>query len=668
MANWKGFFGSLFGRSQGKTGAENPAVSAPGLLEDRRPKPKRRRPAAPVVQRAGELYRPGDVIGGEYEIRGKLGEGGFGVVYLAYSGQLKELVALKTFRDELLADAAARHGFRKEALFWVGVEQHPCVLAARWVTEISGRLFVAMDYIVPDEQRRVSLQDHLAHTNGPLTLEQTLRWGVLCCHGMEHVAAHGINCHRDIKPDNILIASDGTPKVADFGLAAAAEEVWTGRRLLVSGVRKVRPGYSLLMTEGRKVCGTPGYIAPEVYEGKGADIRSDIYSFGIVLWQMAAGSAVAPFVDTLYRGDPLKYQQGVYERIRAGDLPSVDGPLQEVIKRCLAYDRLRRWQNFAELRAKFEALYRSKMGGAPPFPKLPDKTATFWVNKGVSLYSLERYEEAIRSYDQALKMEPRRGEAWINRALSLAALGRYEETIDCLDRALEIDSKDVYVWTTRGNSLNCLGQHEKAIRCFEKALGIDPQFTYAWLNMGISFNSRGEREQAISCYDRVLKVDSRCAEAWNNKGNALERLGQDEEAIGCYDHALKINPWFPETWNGKGVGLSKLKRYVEAIDCFEEALKIRSGYVDAWINKGDTLKWLGQHAKAISCFEKALAIDRKCMSTWYFKALCEEEMGHLKSAISSWREYLDLAADEPSQAHWVEEAQRHLRELEERQG
>jgi serine/threonine protein kinase len=157
-----------------------------------------------------------------------VGKGGFGIVYLAYIRQTEEVCALKTFRDELLADAAAREAFKKEALLWVNLEAHPFIVAARWVEEVSGRLFVQMDYMVPDAKGRVSLADYLARAGGPLDAGQALRWAVQFCLGMEHAQARGIKCHRDIKPANILITQDGTLKISDFGLAAAAEVAWRG--------------------------------------------------------------------------------------------------------------------------------------------------------------------------------------------------------------------------------------------------------------------------------------------------------------------------------------------------------------------------------------------------------------------------------------------------------
>jgi tetratricopeptide (TPR) repeat protein len=106
---------------------------------------------------ADDLYKKGDFIGGEYEVRGTLGKGGFGHVYLVRHCKTGVVFALKTFRDEFLDDPKARDAFKKEALLWVNLEDHPFILSATVVVEISGRLFVFMKYIAPDAQGRSNL-------------------------------------------------------------------------------------------------------------------------------------------------------------------------------------------------------------------------------------------------------------------------------------------------------------------------------------------------------------------------------------------------------------------------------------------------------------------------------------------------------------------------------
>lgn len=102
-------------------------------------------------------------------------------MYLVYSRELREALAFKTLRQKVLADAEVKENFKREALLWVNLEEHPFILAARFVEEFYGRLFVAMDYIAPDDRGRVSLADHLAQARGPLETDQALLWASMFC-------------------------------------------------------------------------------------------------------------------------------------------------------------------------------------------------------------------------------------------------------------------------------------------------------------------------------------------------------------------------------------------------------------------------------------------------------------------------------------------------------
>jgi serine/threonine protein kinase len=234
----------------------------------KKPAPQKNQKRGKVVRREErDLYKKGDIIGGKYEVHDILGKGGFGVVYLVFNRESAEVSALKTFRDELLADAAAREAFKKEALLWVGLGYHPFILTARWVEEFSGRLFVEMEHIAPDSQGRVSLADHLSKVGKPLETNRILKWAIQFCLGMEHANSQGIECHRDIKPANILIGQDENLKISDFGLAAAAEAAWLVQnghgRALAKHNGDFCFRFSLIQSQGNKLCGTPGYISPQ---------------------------------------------------------------------------------------------------------------------------------------------------------------------------------------------------------------------------------------------------------------------------------------------------------------------------------------------------------------------------------------------------------------------
>ena len=635
MKSMKDFFGSLFGQEQ-------------------KPQPEAR-PAAPAWQaaprpKAPDLYKKGDVIGGRYEIHGILGKGGFGVVYLAYVRDTKAVCALKTFRDELLADAGAREAFKKEALLWVNLDRHPFILPALFVSQISGRLFVQMDYMAPDEFRRVSLTDHLVQAGGSFAAGQTLKWAVQFCLGMEHARAHGISSHRDIKPANILISQDGTLKISDFGLAAAAEVAWRGTGgpggLLVAGCAEGGFGFSLMQTGGKARCGTPGYMAPEVYRGEGADIRSDIYSFGLVLWQMATGSPVPPFVMP-YRGDMEGFLRQIYEQQMTGRVPGGDGLLGPVVERCLRPNPAERYGGFGELREVLEPILEQTTGGKLDIPEVGENTAAFWNNKGASLKALGQCEKAIECYDHALAIDPQYAIAWTNKGVSLRVLGRQEEAIGCYDQALAIDSQYAAAWTNKGSALYYLGRCAQAIECCDQALAMNPRYTEAWINKGLALTTLGRRTEAVECYDQALAIDPRFATTWYNKSCTLTALGRYEEAVQCFDQVLLIDPRDAMAWGSKGGALAALGRGEEAIRCFDQALAIDPRYKEAWLNKGARLAALGRRPEAIRCYDQALAIDQRFTAAWFNKGVSLAALGRLKEAIKCYDQALAI---DPRQA------------------
>jgi tetratricopeptide (TPR) repeat protein len=630
----KGFFGNLFGKQpEPQKNEKRPELA-------KRDMPKRKEL---------ELYKKGDVIGGKYEVQGRLGKGGLGVVYLVYVRDGGKVCALKTFRDELLADPVAREAFKKECLLWVKLEEHPFILAARWVEMVSGRLFVQMDYVAPDDQGRVNLGDHLA--SGHLETNQVLEWAIQFCLGMEHARAQGIECHRDIKPANILIAQNRELKISDFGLSMAAEAAWCGTgdhsgSLMADEEGSLR--FSLILSEGKRVCGTPGYIAPEVYRSEGANVRSDIYSFGLVLWQMATGSLTPPFM-MRWRGSMGVFLREIYQQQMLCVLPLVGSELDQVIARCLKPEPKERYGSFEELRKALHPILRRRTGrDFEVWETLPDAAAQ-WNNKGGSLIALSRYEEAIKCCDRALAIDPKSAKAWTNKGSALMALRRHDEAVRCFEQALAIDPKFAMAWANRGAALGALDRHEDAIKCYDKALSVDPQYD-AWNNRGASLEKLGRHEEAIGCYDKALSIDPRLVSPWANKGNALRELGQHAKAIACYDKALAIDPLDSKTWDNKGMTLFFLNQHELAIHCYDKALGIDPQDAYAWYNKGVSLDALGRHEQEIHCYDKALAIDPRHIGALINKGSAFNSAGRYEEAIQLYNKA--LAIDPQNAVAW----------------
>jgi serine/threonine protein kinase/tetratricopeptide (TPR) repeat protein len=275
---------------------------------------------------------------GAYEIIVKLGEGGMGVVYKAEDARLHRPVALKFVSAELASDAEALSRFQREART-ASALNHPHICTIYDIGEQDGRAFIAMEYL-----EGATLKDRLAA--GPLTLETVLRLGIQIADALD--AAHAANViHRDIKPANIFISPRGHATLLDFGLAKmgappSREAEFTTAAGTIQGM----------------VMGTLAYMAPEQARGEPVDHRADLYSVGLVLYEMAQGTRPAPAV-----------------QLRVEACPE----LERVISKCLETDRELRYQHAADLRTDLERLTRGSGSALKGRTQQPAKARARWT-------------------------------------------------------------------------------------------------------------------------------------------------------------------------------------------------------------------------------------------------------------------------------------------------
>jgi tetratricopeptide (TPR) repeat protein/predicted Ser/Thr protein kinase len=565
-----------------------------------------------------------------------LGEGGFGVVYLVYSRETGDVYALKTFRDEFLGDAEKRDRFRREASVWVELERHAYLVRAYLVDEISGRLYIAMEYIAPDEHGLNSLEGYLQRR--PPDLAQSLRWAIQICHGMEYAYSRGIRSHRDIKPANILITQEKRVKITDFGLAGvlSAARGTPGIRLSVRGGKL---GLPIQTMEGTGF-GTPTHMPPEQFTNAAqCDERSDIYAFGVVLYQMATGGQppfLAPLPKDPSEEEHVRFWREMYRLHSGSGVPKLSSRMFHVIGRCLEKDPGKRYGSFEALRSDLGQILARETGEVitPPGPK--EFESWEWNDKGLSLHTLGFHQSALRSFDQALALDPLYVHSWSNKGSSLLALGRFEQALRCYDKALTIDPRYAPAWTNKGHTLNELGRHEEALHSFDQALAVAPGHVLPWSNKGRHLANLGRFQDAIYCYDQALRLDARNAQVWDDKGISLANLGRLEEALRCSDKALELDPMMTLGWGNRGLHLANLGRVPEALHCYDKALELDPKCAGAWYNRGNALLTLHRLEEAVHCYEQALAQDPQLALAWNNKGLVLETVGRHEEAIGCY--------------------------------
>jgi eukaryotic-like serine/threonine-protein kinase len=284
-----------------------------------------------------------------YRLIRVLGEGGDGTVFLAESTE-NDFCAVKIFHDDCFTHQEQARDLSIRLRSWIDLGSHPFLVQALSCGFYSNRAVLVMEYVAPDRiTNNTSLQDHICNSDGPLSFSLSIRWAIQVCCAMEHAKRCGVVAHGDIKPSNILVTPDKNAKLTDFGCTLTMR---VRKNQSTSAKRTEHPLTRwALLANGGFIQGTPGYISPEAYRGENADVRSDLFSFGVVLWELAAGRTAPPFLD--HRISSL---DSVYRNQMLSRVPRTASLLDPVIRRCLSPDPAGRFDDFSCLRQELERL------------------------------------------------------------------------------------------------------------------------------------------------------------------------------------------------------------------------------------------------------------------------------------------------------------------------
>ena len=602
-----------------------------------------------------------------YTILEKLGEGGMGTVYLADDTNLNRKVALKMLPADMASDPERLRRFQREAKA-VAAMNHPSIVTIYSVEESDQGHFITMEHV-----QGKSL-DNLITGQG-LALDRFFTVAVPLADALNAAHQQGIT-HRDLKPANIMVTGEGRVKVLDFGLA----------KLQASGLEtEATEIATMALTREGMVMGTVPYMSPEQVQSKPVDHRTDIFSLGIVFYEMATGKkpfqgdSSADLISSILRDSPPSVTEVNL------DLPN---HLGRIIKRCLEKEPSRRYQTALDLRNELEALQNEAgsagIATAPsiavlPFADLsPEKDQDYFceglaeelINALVKIESLRVASRAsafqmkesvtdVREIGRRLKVDTvlggsvRKAGNHLRITAQLTNVGDgYHLWSERYDRQLEdvfaiqdeiaqniVEALQVQLSPTEKRDIEKV--HKVDVQAYDYYLK-GRKFFYQFRQQGFEF--------ARQMFARAIVIDPQYARAYAGVADCCSFLymyfdSSEEnlkEADAASRKAVEIDPGSAEAHASRGLAVSLSQRFDEAKIEFETALRLDPKNFEAHYLYARSLAGQGNLAEASKLFEKACEIDPEDYNAPILLAQTLHGLGHAEESNTAYRKALQV--------------------------
>ena len=435
----------------------------------------------------------GDMIGLHHKvikICGGEGKSSFGIVYICKEIRYGIIFALKTFQDNVIQDnCECIQLFKNEAWNWINLNEHPNIVAAYDYLIQDYRPFLRLEAICPKNGKQ-SLTDYLYDN---LEENQIIDWAIQFSFGMEYANSHGVIAHKDLKPDNILIKNN-VLKISDFGLSDFIDETFK-----LNHDNKIQyKGFT----------GTPAYSAPECFKQQ-YSVQSDIYSFGIIFYQMI-NNGILPFYSDTFKG---------WEILHKTKKPKeLNSELWPIISKCLEKDPEDRYENFNELKTDLINLY-SKKSDKPHYKPIITQYTNILEDYAEKNLNFGFMEKAEIEYKKAIEENPNNLILRFNFAVSLLNNGKIEESKNIFK---ELENKKFLIpelYYNLGNIYQIEEEHDKSIEYYRKAIDVSiDNFDYldAYINIANEFSTIGELLKSIIYLKKALSLKPKCLIIINN--------------------------------------------------------------------------------------------------------------------------------------------------------
>lgn len=494
---------------------------------------------------------------GKYDILSAIGKGSMGVIYKGKDPVIERLVAVKTIRfdsslfrvdketaiNRLLLEAKA-----------VGKLSHPNIVTVYDAGEYQGLYYIAMEYLEGTE-----LHNILSTTSRPLSLKFSLDIATQMCKGLYYAHVNKI-IHRDIKPGNIMILKSGTVKVMDFGIAILADS-------------------NLSLTHAGKTLGSPSYMSPEQIMGGRLDQRSDIFSAGVVFYEMLThekpfrGKNIGEVAFKITNNQPAP---------PSSINPKIPEELDEVILKALEKEVDKRFETCEDFRIALEGIKKSLNETS----EIDDPYKKFQVFKKrrniVKELSQRIYEASNKTLDIFSKLKKA-----VFISLIVTLLMSLISTPFMIGKIQDNIAKGKETRLLRSaNDLYSQGKINDALENYKKVYENNPENKDALIGLAKSYNKQGDIQQSIESYKKLIEIDSLNLTHYNEIAELYRKKSDFNKAIDVYKKMIEINPDYHLSYFHLGVLnyiYIKPQNVKKAETYFTECIDRNPDFEDAYI-------------------------------------------------------------------------------------
>jgi len=610
----------------------------------------------------GQALQPGMRFA-RYQIVSRLGAGGMGEVYLAYDAQLRRNVALKLLAPELTQNERGLHRFEHEA-HAASALNHPNILTIYEFGQADGVRYIASEFIEGQTLRQLVV-------GGPLEMTTVLDIAIQIASALAAAHERGI-VHRDIKPDNVIVRTDGLVKVLDFGIAKLGEGAAAAgpRGATAVGVSTSQPG---------TVVGTVRYMSPEQARGMAVDGRSDLFSLGVVIYELITGEpafqgqTASDVIAEILKGEPPRLSQ-----LASGPLPEIEA----IVEGALRKDRDQRYQTAKQMQRDLENLRKEREFRAKLQASGQGKGAVARPSRPVSAFNASR-KQAWMLVAAALAIAIAGGFGFwhkqnpgssSNTPRSLAVLPfrnlKPDPQTDFLGFSLAdaITTKLGYVSALSVRPSSSVDKYRNQIIDPKKVaaeLNVDTLLTGSYLRDGDDLRITAQlidvkpdkivwQDSMDVKYERLLTVQDVVSQQIL-KG--LEVSLSPAEAANLRPER-PINSLAYEYYL-RGVDLYALNDFPAAIRMLEQSAALAPDYAPTWAHLGRayttnaSLQFGGreQYAKAQAAYEKAIALNPALIESRIYMANLLTDTGRVEQAVPLLRSVLETNPTY-AEAHW----------------